>query len=82
MGRAILILDGASHRRVGACIGPDPEGACPRVRVGAVLPCAGADLVPGWLPGASPYSVSKQMTICPLTLAEALAVPSDSALVA
>lgn len=82
MGRDILILEGASHRPVGACAGPDPDGSCPRVRIGAVIPCAGGELVPSWLPGASSYSVSKQMTICPLTLAEALAVPSDSALVA
>ncbi len=82
MGRAILILDPASHRRVSGCIGPSPDGSCPRVRIGAVIPCAGGELVPSWLPGASPYSVSKQMTLCPLTLAEALAVPSDSALVA
>jgi hypothetical protein len=82
VGRNILILDGASHRRVGACTGPDSDGACPRVRIGAVIPCAGAELVPGWLSGASPYSVSTQMTICPLTLAAALTVPTDSALVA
>jgi hypothetical protein len=82
MERNILILDLATHRIAGACSGPSADGACPRVAVGGVIPCAGYAIVPAGARDAWPYTVSPQMTLCPRTVAEALAVPSDSAFIA
>ncbi|HYA00137.1 MAG TPA: hypothetical protein VEK76_07270 [Candidatus Binatia bacterium] len=80
MGPGILTLDPSTHVRVDACAGPLPDGSCPKVAVGAVVPCAGMEVVPAGAADAQPYCVSSHMTLCPRTLAEALAVPSDSAL--
>jgi hypothetical protein len=61
--------------------GPAADGSCPRVAIGDVLPCAGHALMPaGSGAGAQPYAVSGQATLCPVTLAAALAVTSDSVL--
>ena len=48
--------------------------------VGAVVPCAGDLVVPAGIEDPRPYLVSAQMTLCPRTLADTLAVASDSAL--
>ena len=82
MERDILMLDRVAHRMVGGCGGPSADGACPRVAVGGVIPCAGYAIVPAEAREARPYTVSPQMTLCPRTVAEALAVPSDSAFIA
>jgi hypothetical protein len=76
----ILILDPATNHLVGGCGGPSLDGACPRVAVGGIIPCAGYAIVPAGAGSARPYTVSPQMTLCPRTVAEALAVPSDCAL--
>jgi hypothetical protein len=78
----IQILDPGSHRLVGSCTGPSADGACPRVAVGGVIPCAGFAIVPREASDDRAYTVSPQMTLCPRTVAEALAVPSDSAFMA
>lgn len=80
MGPDILIRDTETHGRVGACAGPQVDGSCPLVAVGDVIPCAGSEVVPAGMIDAEPYQVSPHMTLCPRTLAEALAVPSDAAL--
>ncbi len=49
--------------------------------MGDLLPCAGHALMPASSRGgAQPYAVSGQATLCPVTLAAALAVTSDSVL--
>ncbi|HEY8676174.1 MAG TPA: hypothetical protein VIO13_09450 [Candidatus Dormibacteraeota bacterium] len=78
----ILILDLVTDGVVGGCGGPSADGACPRVAIGGIIPCAGYALVPAGARDARPYTVSSQMTLCPRTVAEALAVASDSALIA
>jgi len=78
----ILMLDVASGRVVGRCTGPTADGRCPRVTVGEILPCAGCALVPVDAPGAEAYTVSAGMTLCPITVALALAVPPETALLA
>jgi hypothetical protein len=60
------------------CRGPDSDGSCPRVGVGEVVPCAGCILQPASAGERRPYLVSRQATLCPVTLAQALAVPSDA----
>ncbi len=77
----LLILDEATAREVQRCIGPAADGSCPRVAIGELLPCAGHALTHAETVGAAqPYAVSGQATLCPVTLAAALAVASDSAL--
>jgi hypothetical protein len=80
VGPDILILEPATHRRLGACAGPRPSGACPLVPLGKVVPCAGLEVAPAGVDGAATYPVSGQMSLCPKTLAEALCVASDAAL--
>jgi hypothetical protein len=82
MDANIRILDLASHRLVGSCAGPSADGACPRVAVGGVIPCAGFAILPAGASADRTYTVSPHMTLCPRTVAEALAVPSDSAFIA
>lgn len=76
----MLLLDPATRREVGRCAGPAPDGSCPAVSIGEVIPCAGRAVVPAHATGTPPYTASRQMTLCPCTLAAALAVPSDSEL--
>ena len=82
MEREILILAPGTHGVVGSCVGPSPDGACPRVAIGEMVPCAGYELAPAGVRNGRPYEVSPRMTLCPLTVAEALAVQSDSTLIA
>jgi hypothetical protein len=82
MEREILILAPGTHGFVGSCGGPSADGACPRVAIGETIPCAGYELALSGARDARPYEVSQRMTLCPVTLAEALAVRSDSALIA
>ena len=82
MERDIVILDPVTHGVVGGCGGPSADGACPRVALGGIIPCAGYALVPAGARDSRPYIVSSHMTLCPRTVAEALAVASDSALIA
>lgn len=77
----LIILDEATGREVQRCAGPAADGSCPQVAIGDLLPCAGHALVPnGSSAGAQPYAVSGQATLCPVTLAAALAVTSDAVL--
>jgi hypothetical protein len=82
MERDIVILDPVTHGVAGVCGGPSADGACPRVALGGIIPCAGYALVPAGARDSRPYTVSSHMTLCPRTVAEALAVASDSALIA
>jgi hypothetical protein len=82
MERDIVILDPVTHGVAGGCGGPSADGACPRVALGGIIPCAGYALVPAGARDSRPYTVSSHMTLCPRTVAEALAVASDSALIA
>ena len=77
MNGNMRILDLESHRVVGNCAGPSADGACPRVAVGGVIPCAGFAIIPAGASDDRAYTVSPQMTLCPRTVADALAVPSD-----
>jgi hypothetical protein len=77
----LFILDEATRREVQRCTGPAADGSCPRVAIGDVLPCAGHALMPaGSGASAQPYAVSGQAMLCPVTLAAALALTSDSVL--
>jgi len=77
MNTVVLRTDPATHRVVQRCPGPSPDGACPFVGIGDVVPCAGDTLVLTRAPEAPPYTVPSQMTLCPCTVAAALAVPAD-----
>jgi hypothetical protein len=82
MEREILIFDRETHGVVSSCGGPSADGACPRVAIGDMVPCAGYGLAISGTRDTRPYEVSPRMTLCPLTVAEALAVQSDSTLIA
>ena len=82
MERELLILNPGTHGVIGSCVGPAADGACPRVAIGQMVPCAGYELAPAGVRHVRPYEVSPQMTLCPLTVAQALAVESDSTLIA
>ena len=77
MDTTFLILDESSGSEVQRCTGPAADGSCPRVKVGELLPCSGHALVPAESTG-QPYAVPGQATLCPVTLAAALAISSDS----
>jgi hypothetical protein len=79
-GCRLGILDAASGAQVEQCTGPAPDGSCPRVVIGEVIPCAGHLLIRADAAGGLSYEVSAQMTLCPLTLAASLAVANDNAL--
>ena len=81
MEREILILAPGTHGVVGSCRGPSADGACPRVAIGEMIPCAGYALALSGARDARPYEVPR-MTLCPLTVAQALAVQSDWTLIA
>jgi hypothetical protein len=77
----LLILDEASGDEVQRCSGPAGDGSCPRVNIGDILPCAGHALRPADAgAGQRRYSVSAQATLCPVTIAAALAVIRDTRL--
>lgn len=76
----LRILDEETGGEVQRCTGPLPDGSCPRVAIGDILPCAGHALIPAAAAGGQPYAVSGQATLCPVTLAAAIAVASDSPL--
>jgi hypothetical protein len=74
----LRILDKATGKEVMRCIGPAPDGSCPRVEIGDIIPCSGHALVEASWDDAYTYEVSGQATLCPLTVAAALAVPPDT----
>ena len=76
----LVMRDPATGAEVARCIGPRPDGACPRVGIGDVLPCAGCLLAPAGADLAAAYPVAAQMTLCPVTLALAMAVTPDTVL--
>lgn len=76
----LVMRDPATGAEVSRCVGPRPDGSCPRVAVGAVLPCAGCLLVPAGAAFSAAYPVAQQMTLCPVTLALAMAVTPDTVL--
>jgi hypothetical protein len=73
----LRMLDEATGDEVQRCTGPLPDGSCPRVEIGDILPCAGYALVPEAAAGTQAYAVSGRATLCPVTLAAAIAIPSD-----
>lgn len=76
----LVMRDPVTGDVVSRCNGPRADGACPRVAVGEVLPCAGCILAPANAGSAAGYPVSTQMTLCPVTLALAVAVTPDTVL--
>jgi hypothetical protein len=61
------------------CTGPDARGACGRVAIGEVVACARKAL--SRLDGNDEaYLVPCQMTLCPMTLLQSVAVPAESSL--
>lgn len=77
MDADIVFLDTGTLREVGHCRGPAADGSCPRVAIGEVIACAGCIVAPAGSPRRVAYPVGAQMTLCPQTLAAALAVPCD-----
>ena len=79
MELTLRILDVDSGEEVQRCAGPAADGSCPRIAIGDLLPCAGHALAPETTaPGSQPYPVAGTATLCPVTLAAALAVASDT----
>ena len=74
----IAILDEEDGSVIGRCTGPAADGSCPRVAVGELVPCAGAELLTAGGIDGKPYDVASSMTLCPVTLASMLAVSSDA----
>jgi len=77
----LRMLDPETGQEVARCVGPRPDGACPRVDIGDVLPCAGCSLLPAGAAAAMSYAVPAQMTLCPVTLALAMAVSPETPLI-
>lgn len=79
MEQTLRILDVETGDEVQRCTGPAADGSCPRVVLGDILPCAGYALAPATSAlGSQPYAVAGRATLCPVTLAAALAVASDT----
>ncbi len=77
----LRIVDETTGQEIERCAGPSADGSCPRVTIGDVLPCAGHVLVPAAVGDqAVPYAVSGEATLCPVTVAVALAVTPDNLL--
>ncbi len=77
----LLIIDEKSGVEIQRCSGPARDGSCPRVAIGDILPCACHGLRPAQTAtGEQMYAVSGQATLCPVTLAAALAVTPDNLL--
>lgn len=70
-----ILEDGKELER---CTGPAPDGSCPRVVAGDLLPCAGHAIVAGDGGPRQPYAVAGRATMCPITLASMIAVESDA----
>lgn len=62
------------------CDGPLRNGACPRVAMGDVVPCSKHLLVRVGDPSMEGYAVPAELTICPVVLAQSLAVPVETSL--
>ncbi len=74
----LIIGDVGTGIEIDRCAGPAPDGSCPRVAVGGVLPCSGHTLRSAAAPvGAEGYTVSNEATLCPLTVAAALALDHE-----
>ena len=78
----LRLLDESTGDEIRRCAGPAPDGSCPRVAIGDVLPCAGHVIVLATGEGTIPYQVSRQATLCPVTIAASLAVAPDNLLTA
>ena len=77
----LSIVDEATGREIERCAGPAADGSCPRVTIGDILPCSGHVLIPlAPADGVFPYAVSGHATLCPVTVAAALAVTPDNLL--
>ncbi|MDQ2959611.1 MAG: hypothetical protein M3R48_00955 [Candidatus Dormibacteraeota bacterium] len=80
-GTLLLVIDHATGQELQRCTGPASDGSCPRVEIGDILPCSGHGLVAAGAPGGvQPYAVSGGATLCPVTLAAALAIAPDTLL--
>jgi len=80
MATTLLILDEATGAEMQRCIGPAADGSCPKCSIGDVLPCAGYRLRPDGVADQATYEVPGHATLCPVTLAAALAVATDTPL--
>jgi hypothetical protein len=76
MRRNIVIRD-MTGRLVARCDGPAHRGACPRVDIGDVVPCAGDTLAPGGPGRYVPFAVAPGETMCPITSALVMAGSPD-----
>lgn len=76
----LVMRDPDTGDEVDRCAGPKADGSCPRVAVGEVLPCAGCILEPRGADLDEGYPVTAHMTMCPVTLALAMAVTPDTVL--
>ncbi len=75
--RGHIVIRDMTGRLVGRCDGPAPRGACPRVAMGDVVPCAGDSLAPDGPGRRLPYAVAPGETMCPITSALVLAGSPD-----
>lgn len=73
-----IVIRAAEGDVLGECAGPDPRGVCPLVTPGHVVPCAGHTLTPNGHGSWFPYAVAGDETVCPVTLALALAASPDT----
>jgi hypothetical protein len=69
----IVAVDPRTAEVAWRCPGPDARGACPRVAIGALIPCVGRALTVASADEEA-YVVPPGMTLCPLTLAQAMGV--------
>ncbi len=78
MGTQTTLVIGQAGIEIDRCSGPTSDGSCPRVAVGSILPCSGHTLQSADASvGAQPYPVSAGATLCPVTLAAALAIDHE-----
>jgi hypothetical protein len=71
--------EAGSGRLLFTCTGPTSSGACGRVTIGENVACAGEILTCMDTQGDA-CRVPNQLSLCPITLLQSLAVPTDSSL--
>jgi hypothetical protein len=80
VARVYATKDADSGRLLFTCRGPTRSGACDRVAIGENVACAGKQLTCVDA-RSNVYGVPKELSLCPITLLQSLAVQTDSSLI-
>jgi hypothetical protein len=80
VGGTYATREADTGRLLFTCPGPTGSGACGRVALGENVACAG-NLLTCVDACSDVYSVPRQLSLCPITLLQSLAVETDSSLI-